>query len=155
MGSVDTRVRLAGAGDADSVAELLDAFNREYDEPTPGVAVLSSRVQVLLGNDAMILVCGQPSVGVAVLRFREALWSASLECYLAELYVSPDSRGRGLGRALMEAALEIALERGAATMDLGTAEDDIVARTLYERMGFRNTDKPQGDSVNYFYEREL
>ena len=37
--------------------------------------------------------------GIAVLRFRPALWSFALECYLAELYVAPASRGRGLGRA--------------------------------------------------------
>jgi ribosomal protein S18 acetylase RimI-like enzyme len=40
-------------------------------------------------------------------------------------------------------------------MDLGTAEDDVAARALYESLGFSNReDKPDGP-VNYYYEREL
>jgi hypothetical protein len=34
-------LRVAAVVDAGVVAELLDAFNREYDTPTPGPAVLS------------------------------------------------------------------------------------------------------------------
>jgi ribosomal protein S18 acetylase RimI-like enzyme len=90
-----------------------------------------------------------------VLRFRPAIWSDALECYLAELYVVPERRGQGLGRALMEAAIELARREGATYMDLGTGEDDRAARALYESMGFDNRGgKPDG-AVNYFYEREL
>lgn len=54
------------------------------------------------------------------------------ECYLAELYVVPERRGQGIGRALMEASMNVAREQGAAYMDLGTSEDDVAARALYE-----------------------
>jgi ribosomal protein S18 acetylase RimI-like enzyme len=82
-------------------------------------------------------------------------FGVTLECYLAELYVAPESRGRGLGRALMEAAIEVAREKGADHMDLGTSEDDVAARALYESLGFNNREgKPDGP-VNYFYERDL
>jgi ribosomal protein S18 acetylase RimI-like enzyme len=102
-----------------------------------------------------VLLAGAGPDGLAVLRFRPAIWSEGLECYLAELYVVPERRGHGLGRALMEAAIELARREGADTMDLGTAEDDRAARSLYESMGFNNTGgKPDG-AVNYFYEREL
>ena len=37
--------------------------------------------------------------GVAVLRIRESLWEPARECYLAELYIVPSARGRGLGTA--------------------------------------------------------
>jgi GNAT superfamily N-acetyltransferase len=40
-------------------------------------------------------------------------------------YVAPDRRGQGLGRALMEAAIELARRMGADHMDLGTSEDDM------------------------------
>jgi ribosomal protein S18 acetylase RimI-like enzyme len=62
---------------------------------------------------------------------------------------------RGLGRALMDAAIELAREAGAAWMDLGTGEADVAARTLYESLGFSKREgKPDGP-MNYFYEREL
>ena len=102
-----------------------------------------------------MLLAGDGPDGLAVLRFRPALWSESLECYLAELYVAPAVRGRGLGRALMNAAIDVARAEGADCMDLGTAETDIAARALYESLGFSNREgKPDGP-VNYFYERDL
>jgi ribosomal protein S18 acetylase RimI-like enzyme len=90
-----------------------------------------------------------------VLRFRTAIWSDALECYLAELYVVPAQRGRGLGRALMLAAMELARERGADHMDLGTSDDDVAARALYESLGFSNREGRPDGPVNYFYERDL
>ena len=36
---------MATAADAATVATLLDAFNREYDTPTPGTAVLTTRLE--------------------------------------------------------------------------------------------------------------
>jgi predicted N-acetyltransferase YhbS len=73
---------------------------------------------------------------------------ADLECYLAELYVVPGRRGQGLGRALMEAAIELARREGATHMDLGASEDDVAARALYERLGFSNREAgPTGRST--------
>jgi len=83
-------------------------------------------------GDTAVLVAGAQPAGVAVLRLRKAIWSRALECYLAELYVVPPLRGQGIGRALMEAAIDLARARGADYMDLGTAEDDVAARRLYE-----------------------
>jgi ribosomal protein S18 acetylase RimI-like enzyme len=75
--------------------------------------------------------------------------------YLAELYVTPQARGRGVGRALVESAIELARGRGADHMDLGTGEQDVAARALYESLGFSNREgKPEGP-INYFYERGL
>ena len=67
----------------------------------------------------------------------------------------PERRGQGLGRALMEAAIEIARREGATYMDLGTSEDDVAARSLYESLGFSNREGRPDGPVNYFYEREL
>jgi ribosomal protein S18 acetylase RimI-like enzyme len=152
---MDDQPRSADVSDSDAVALLLHDFNTEYDEPTPGAAVLAQRLRLLLQRDNDILVIGEPPHGLAILRYRDAIWSQSLECYLAELYVAPDHRGQGRGRALMEHAIRLAKERGATSMDLGTAHDDVAARALYESLGFRNTDQSSGGSVNYFYERDL
>jgi ribosomal protein S18 acetylase RimI-like enzyme len=140
------------------VGQLLYDFNTEFDDPTPAPEANAARVtELLAGGDTEVLLAraGGNPVGLAVLRFRPALWSTALECYLAELYVVPEHRGNGLGRALMEAAIKLARDRGADYMDLGTAETDTAARALYESLGFSNREgKPDGP-LNYFYEREL
>jgi ribosomal protein S18 acetylase RimI-like enzyme len=149
-------VRRATADDAEAVGRLLDAFNREFDEPTPGAEALAERVRALLaGGDTVVLVSGAGPDGLAVLRFRLSIWTEGLECYLAELYVVPEGRGRGRGRALMEEAMEVARARGADYMDLGTSEDDVAARALYESLGFSNREGRPDGPLSYYYEREL
>jgi ribosomal protein S18 acetylase RimI-like enzyme len=147
-------VRRAGPEDADDVARLLYDFNTEYDEPTPDPPELAVRIREVMGADTIVLLAGDGPDGLAVLRFRLSLWSSGKECYLAELYVVPGLRGQGIGRALMEAAIAIAREEGADWMDLGTSEDDVAARALYESLGFVNREAPEGP-ITYFYEREL
>ena len=148
-------VRLATRDDADAIGRLLYAFNREFDEPTPEPAVLAERIgQLLDGGDTLVLLAGDGPDGLAVLRFRAAIWSPGQECYLAELYVAPARRGQGLGRAPMEAAMREARGRGADTMDIGVDEPDLVARRLYESLGFTNREGGDGP-VMYVYERDL
>jgi ribosomal protein S18 acetylase RimI-like enzyme len=149
-------VRRAGPADADAAGRLLDDFNTEYEDVTPGPRKLAERISFLLGEgDTEVLLAGSGPDGIAVLRFRPAIFSEALECYLAELYVAPARRGQGLGRALMEAAIALARERGADHMDLGTSEDDVAARGLYERFGFVNREGGPGGPISFFYEREL
>jgi ribosomal protein S18 acetylase RimI-like enzyme len=149
-------VRRATVADAETIGRLLHDFNREFNESTPGPRAIAERVrELLVGDETIVLLGGDGPYGIAVLRFRPSLFTTALECYLAELYVVPDRRGHGLGRALMEAAIELARRRGADHMDLGTSEDDVAARALYESLGFSNREgKPDGP-INYFYEREL
>src|SRR5215211_725422 len=152
----DSLVRLAEAADAEAIGRLLHDFNSEFDDPTPELPWLADRLRQLMAEgEATVLLVGDGPDGLAVLRFRPSIWSGALECYLAELYVVPDRRGRGLGRALLEAAIETARGEGADHMDLGTSEDDVAARALYESLGFSNREgKPDGP-INYYYEREL
>jgi ribosomal protein S18 acetylase RimI-like enzyme len=149
-------VRAAKLADADTVGQLLHDFNEEFDDPTPGPRRLGERVRALLARgEITVLLGGAGPHGLAVLRFRPAIWTEALECYLAELYVVPERRRRGLGRALLVAAMECARERGADRMDLGTSDDDVAARALYESLGFSNREGGPDGPVNYFYEREL
>ncbi|MFY9265712.1 MAG: GNAT family N-acetyltransferase [Solirubrobacterales bacterium] len=146
-------VRHATADDADVVAQLLDDFNNEFDEPSPGPAALALRIRELLtAGDTEVLI-GEDGDGLAVLRFRLSIWTQGLECYLAELYVKPVRRGQGLGRALMNESIECARQRGSDYMELGTSETDVAARGLYESLGFTN--RESDGSFNFFYEREL
>ena len=108
---------------------------------------------LLADDEITVLVAGADLVGLAVLRFRPSLWKAALECYLEELYVVPDRRGQRIGRALMDAAIDVARHEGAADMSLGTGEDDVAARALYESLGFSN--REANGALNFFYDREL
>jgi ribosomal protein S18 acetylase RimI-like enzyme len=149
-------VRIADATDAEAAASLLDAFNTEYDEFTPGVEALTRRLVALIdAGEAVVLLGGDGPHGIAVLRFRPALWTETLDAYLEELYVVPDRRGEGLGRALLEAALELSRSRGAGFIHLGTSTDDTAAVALYEKLGFTNREGGPDGPVMLFYEREL
>lgn len=151
-----THIREAGVEDAGDVARLLHAFNSEFEESTPDVATLTERTRRLLGaGEITVLLAGAGPDGISLFRFRPALWAEGLECYLQELYVAPALRGRGIGRALLTATIELAREAGAAGVDLNTGETDTEARGLYESMGFTNREgSPDGPSM-LFYELEF
>jgi len=153
-----TTVRRATPGDADSVGRLLNDFQEEFDEPSPGVDALAERYADLIRNrDMTVLLAGDGPDGFAQIRYRPWVYSAGPQAhsYLEELYVVPSLRGKGIGRALLEAAMDTATNEGATHMELGTSEDDTAARSLYESVGFTNREgKPDGP-VMLFYEREL
>jgi ribosomal protein S18 acetylase RimI-like enzyme len=86
------------------------------------------------------------------MRLRKAIWSVSVEAYLAELYVRPTHRGRGIGRCLMTHVMDVARSHGASTMEIGVDEPDAAARALYESLGFSNRTV---DGVMFVYERKL
>jgi ribosomal protein S18 acetylase RimI-like enzyme len=142
-------VRLATPDDAGVAGRLLHEFNASVQMPTPGTEAMARRVcELVEAGDAIVLLAGDGPDGVLVLRLRPALWSDGLDAYIEELYVAPEARRRGLGRALLEAAMEVARDRGAVHVDLYTGEDDRPARALYEHMGF----SCEGD---LYYAREL
>jgi ribosomal protein S18 acetylase RimI-like enzyme len=149
-------VRRATPGDAPAVARLLHDFQGEFDEPSPGAEALEERYADLIRNkDMIVLLVGDGPDGFAQLRFRPWVYSAGLHSYLEELYVVPALRGKGLGRALLDAAMATARAEGAEQMELGTAESDTAARALYESAGFTNREGSPDGPVMLFYEREL
>ena len=145
-------IRFATSDDAAAIGALLHDFNVEFDVPTPSAAHLARRIVDLMADRTSVLLAGD--MGLAVLRFQPSIWTDNLECYLAELYVRPEHRGKGTGRALLHAALTHAREHGADYIHLGTTEDDVAARHLYEKCGFRRTEGDAGPLM-FVYEREL
>jgi ribosomal protein S18 acetylase RimI-like enzyme len=156
--SPEIPIRKATRGDAGEVARLMADFNDEFDEPRPEVDALTERYEDLISKREMIvLLAGDGPDGFAQLRFRPWVYSAApnAHSYLEELYVVPSLRGNGIGRALLEAAMDAARAEGSTHMELGTSETDTAARGLYESAGFTNREgKPDGP-VMLFYEREL
>ncbi len=149
-------IRRATATDAATVAQLLHDFNTEFESQTPGPEVLTERYSRVLGSgEAVVLLSGDGPDGFAQLRFRAAIVNDGLDAHLEELYVVPELRARGLGRALLEAAMQTAREQGATRIDLGTSEADTAARALYESAGFTNEEDVTGRPLMLYYEREL
>ncbi|MEM9181418.1 MAG: GNAT family N-acetyltransferase, partial [Pseudomonadota bacterium] len=62
-------------------------------------------------------------------------WIVANTCYLQDLYARPDVRGRGIGRALIEAVYAAADAAGAAKVYWQTQHSNRTARQLYDRVG--------------------
>jgi molybdopterin-guanine dinucleotide biosynthesis protein A len=76
---------------------------------------------------------------------------------LKRMYLRPDQRGRGLGRRLLETALEDARADGVALIELDTGERMEAARALYEAYGFRRVSgsAPRQGQNRLLYELQL
>ena len=121
---------------ADEVPDLL-AFDRHYGAPR-GAFFVAREAGVLVG-----------SVGV------ERRDADTAEVH--RLYLDMRLRGRGIGRALLEAAIAWSRAAGAGHLVLWSDTRFDRAHALYERMGFRRTGEREVPDVNqsreYRYER--
>ena len=83
-----------------------------------------------MGAFGCIAVDGATPIGMVVAS------AAGEEAEILTLAVTPAARRRGVGRALMEAAQRRARARGARTMVLEVADDNLEAQSLYAALGF-------------------
>ena len=74
-------------------------------------------------------------IGIANSLFHRSTWAEHGYCYLEDLYVDETVRGRGAGRALLEATFAEARSRGAADTYWATDKDNAAARALYDKVG--------------------
>jgi len=74
---------------------------------------------------------GSAVLGYALLRIR------GRQAHLESLAVDPDARRLGLGRALLKAAEQAVLDKGALHMRLEIREDNPAAYALYQSLGYR------------------
>ena len=148
MGSVPS-TRLAMVRAAGDIAQLLDAFNREYDEPSPGVEFLTRRLYELLSSDlAYVVVAGDPIIAFGLVTLRPDVWADSLIATLDELYTVPEWRDNDYGSRILGHVISEAKARGAGELTIGIDAPDIDAQRFYARHGF-----PVGDA--YIARREL
>ncbi len=75
------------------------------------------------------------AIGIANLVFHRSTWAANWYCYLEDLFVAPEARGLGVGRALIGAVYAEADRRGAGRTYWATQEHNATARKLYDRIG--------------------
>lgn len=76
---------------------------------------------------------GKP-VGFTHYLFHRHAWKVENCCYLQDLYVDPDVRGTGAGRALIEAVYGVADQAGAPAVYWLTQDFNHTARQLYDRI---------------------
>jgi GNAT superfamily N-acetyltransferase len=75
--------------------------------------------------------------GIVHYLYHRSCWTAGNYCYLQDLFVAGDARGRGLGRALIEAVYREARAAGASRVYWLTQETNHTARALYDRLADR------------------
>ncbi len=130
-------IRRATPADVDACAALVFAALREHGiEPEPDgadrdVFGLGSRGE--LGGRYVDLVAARPGgaiVGVACLE----PWDSG--GWISKLFVAPEARGEGLGRALLGRLLEVARSEGLTRVGLRTRTVFTSAVRLYEAAGF-------------------
>jgi GNAT superfamily N-acetyltransferase len=77
-------------------------------------------------------------IGIAHYIFHRSCWTIGDYCYLQDLFVAPDVRGSGAGRALIAAVESAARKAGASRLHWLTKEDNHTARALYDTMADRS-----------------
>jgi GNAT superfamily N-acetyltransferase len=77
-------------------------------------------------------------VGMVQYLFHRSCWTIGDYCYLQDLFVVPEARGLGAGRALIKAVEQAARRQGASRVHWLTKEDNHAARALYDKLADRS-----------------
>ncbi|MBF6468498.1 GNAT family N-acetyltransferase [Nocardia beijingensis] len=158
MTTLTPRLRVAGPTDAETVGNLLDEFNIEFDTPTPGAEVFALRFRRLLALTEVFVLLAEDSdaepAGLAFLTLRPTPYFDGPLAQLEELYVRPALRNHGIGSALLTEAIEQLRARRCGEMHINVDEIDIDTRRFYERHGFVNIE-PGEDYRMLCYLREI
>ncbi len=122
-----------------ALAELFDGYRQFYrkaSDPGAARAFLADRLDA---GDSVIFVAEADGRLVGFVQLYPLFSSVRMRrvWLLNDLYVSPDARRGGHGRALMEAARAFATDDGAAALQLATEWDNAGGRALYESLGYR------------------
>ena len=77
-------------------------------------------------------------IGIVHYLYHRSCWTTGDYCYLQDLFVAPDVRGGGAGRALIEAVYDAADKAGASRVYWNTHETNATARVLYDKVAERS-----------------
>jgi GNAT superfamily N-acetyltransferase len=117
---------------------LFDQYIAFYEASVPADVIEATWHRLVTRTDGMMGFSGVDTqgeiAGIAAVVFHRSTWSATVYCYLEDLFVAPAWRGRGVGRALIEAVYEEADRRGASSTYWATAATNAQARLLYDQV---------------------
>ncbi len=142
--------RLATSADLGALAPLFDAY-RQFYEQAPDLVRAEAFLRDRMQKDESSIIVAESSdadmLGFCQLYPSFCSVIAAPIVVLYDLFVAPDFRKSGAGRALMLAAEQHARQRGFARMDLTTAKTNVSAQSLYASLGW------QRDAVFYAYNK--
>ena len=115
----------------------------KYDPSNGGASFLASRSVPVPSSDSPTSTASETIIGCACLR---AFKSPDV-CEVKRLYVTPDSRGTGAGKKLMDIIIEKAKEMDYKEMLLDTLETMVAARKMYRLYGFEECENYYGSPL--------
>lgn len=134
----------AAAADIGQLAPLFDAYRVFYQQPSDLAAArayLTDRLSA--GDSTVFMAVDSRGAGLGFVQLYPTFSSVSMRAVwvLYDLYVRPEARRQGIGRALMERAHQHARETGAGSISLATAVDNLPGQALYESLGYQRDDE--------------
>jgi GNAT superfamily N-acetyltransferase len=127
------------SGEFEALLPLIAAYQRFYEVDDIDAERNRSFFRRFLApsEDGMLLGARDQGelVGYACLYWHFSSLAAAESVLMNDLFVSASARGRGVGRALIEASAAVARDRGAAHLEWATAPDNLTAQRLYDSTG--------------------
>jgi len=137
--SADFEIRSARVEDVPIILELirdLATYERAPDEVT---ATEEQLMDVLFGEwraaEVLLAFEGDLPVGFAVYFYNFSTWLGRAGLYLEDLFVKPEKRGKGYGRALLVELAKIARDRGCGRMEWAVLDWNEPAIKFYRALG--------------------
>src|SRR4029077_5547709 len=123
----------------ETLLPLIGAYQRFYEVDDIDVAPNRFFFRRFLApsEDGLLLVAREESgaiLGYTCLYWHFSSLRAVETVLMNDLFVAPEARGRGVGRALIAATAQVARERGAAWVEWSTAPDNHTAQRLYDSL---------------------
>jgi GNAT superfamily N-acetyltransferase len=132
-------IRPVVAGDEADWRRLWAGYLTFYQTGLPEEVTARTFARVISDDPATmrgrLLTVDGRAAGLVQFVAHRSCWKVENVCYLQDLYAEPGLRGRGLGRALIEAVYAEADRSGTPAVYWLTASSNITARLLYDRVG--------------------
>ena len=129
----------AGVEDVPIILELIRDLATYERAPDDVTATEEQLVDVLFGErpaaEVLLAFEGKLPVGFAVYFYNFSTWLGRPGLYLEDLFVKPEHRGKGYGRALLVDLAKIARERGCGRMEWAVLNWNEPAIEFYKTIG--------------------
>ncbi|MGE5702507.1 MAG: N-acetyltransferase family protein [Clostridia bacterium] len=129
--------------DLEGVTELFDLYRMFYKQTSDRDAAKAFLHERLTKNDSVMYVAVENGVYLGFTQLYPVFSSVSMKrlWILNDLYVTEASRKRGVGKRLMDAAMQLAKDTNSKGLKLQTAIDNVTAQSLYEANGWVKDDQ--------------